>query len=225
MNYRIYCWRKPVKRIQVLPVDLPSRYPASLQPSFLLLWCWNILSAAEATATAVATWWRRQIQVRPQTISDHPQYPALEPSASELNSPVVVFQSQSVDVPTGRFGAYSTQQRSLQLSPPGAHTLRQELAEGHTRLVEELLADQEKLTRVSTRVARLQSLIRAQEHLLAKVASLEENRSESSQVPQETADSLVSIGTSSTNRGEVPNRPFYGRSRRIPRSLASRNRG
>lgn len=225
MNYRIYCWRKPVKRIQVLPVDLPSRYPASLQPSFLLVWCWNILSAVEATGLALATWWRRQIQVRPQTISDNPQYPALKPSASELNSPVVVFQSQSMDFPTGRFGAYSTQQRSLQLSPPGAQTLRQELAEGHTRLGEELLADQEELTRVSTRVGRLQSLIRAQEHLLAQVTPLEENRSEGIQVPEETADSLVSIGTSSTNRGEVPNRPLYGRTRRMPRSRASRNRG
>lgn len=225
MNYRIYCWRKPVKRIQVLPVDLPSRYPASLQPSFLLLWCWNILSAAETISLALATWWRRQIQVRPQTISSTPQHLALEPSASELNSPVLFVQPQSVDFPTARFGAHSTQQGSLQLSSTGAQTLRQELTEGHIRLVEELLADEEELTRLSTRVARLQSLIRDQEQLLAEVASLDENRSESRQVPEETADNLVSIGTSSTNRGEASNRPLYGRTRRIPRSRASRNRG
>jgi len=224
MNYRIYCWRKPVKRIQVLPVDLPSRYPASLQPSFLLLWCWNILSAAEATSLALVTWWRRQIQVRPQTINDHSQHPIREVTASGLNAPLMAVQPDSTDFTAVRLGAYSTQQRSLQRSSPEAQDL-QELTEGHIRLVEELLADEEELTRLSTRVARLQSLIRAQEQLLAEVASLDENRSESSQVAEETADNLVSIGTSSTNRREASNRPLYGRTRRIPRSRASRNRG
>jgi hypothetical protein len=133
-------------------------------------------------------------------------------------------QPDSTDFTAVRLGAYSTQQRSLQRSSPEAQDL-QELTEGHIRLVEELLADEEELTRLSTRVARLQSLIRAQEQLLAEVASLDENRSESSQVAEETADNLVSIGTSSTNRGEASNRPLYGRTRRIPRSRASRNRG
>jgi hypothetical protein len=224
MNYRIYCWRKPVKQIQVLPVDLLSRYPASLQPSFLLVWCWNILSAAEATGLALVTWWRRQIQVRPQTINDHPQHPIREVTASGLNSPLMAVQSDFGDFTATRLGAYQTQQRSLQLLSPEAQDL-QELTEGHIRLIEALLAEEEKLKRLSTRVGRLQSLIRAQEHLLAEVAFSEANRAESSQVPQETADSLVSIGTSSTNRGEVPNRPLYGRTRRIPRSRASRNRG
>jgi len=63
MNYRIYSWRKPVKRVQVLPTDLLSRYPASLQPSFLRVVCWQILSTIETTGLALTTWLRRQIQV------------------------------------------------------------------------------------------------------------------------------------------------------------------
>ena len=224
MNYRIHCWRKPVKQIQVLPVDLPSRYPASLQPSFLLVWCWNILSGAETTGLALAAWWRRQIQVR-QTISDHPQHLTLEASAVALNSSLVVVQPPSMGFPAARVGPYSSTDRcSLQSSSPGVQHLRQELTDGHTRLVEELLADEEKLTRISTRVARLQNLIGAQEHLLAEIASLDENQSENSQVSAETADNLVSIGTS-FSKGEARNRPLYSKTRRIPRNRASRNSG
>ena len=70
MNYRIYCLRKPVKRVQLLPTDLSSKYPDSLQPSFLLVWCWKILLATETAGLALARWWRRHVQIGHQIIND-----------------------------------------------------------------------------------------------------------------------------------------------------------
>ena len=78
MNYRIYCWRKPVKRVQLLPTDLSSKYPDSLQPSFLLVWCWKILLATETAGLALARWWRRHVQIGHQVINDRSQGLAIQ---------------------------------------------------------------------------------------------------------------------------------------------------
>ena len=264
MNYRIYSWRKPVKRIQLLPVDLSSRYPDSLRPSFLLVWCWKILLTAETTSLALATWWRRQIQMGQQIIHDRPLRLALRARTrqygemlegwlsrafttlwhalvtlkraglpmsrnrsfaipSQLRSPRMAARQSSWNPAASRFMAHSTDRRSPHVSSPRQQDLRQHLTEGHARLVEELLADEEELTRVSARVVRLQSLIRAQEHLLAVIASIDENQSESGQFPAEIVDNLVGIGKASS-RGEVRNMRLFGGTRRIPRSRAPRNR-
>lgn len=77
MHSRVYSKRKPVKRVQLLPTDRLSKYPASLRPSFLRVWCWNILLAAEITGLALAHWLRRRIQIGRQVIHDRLQRLAL----------------------------------------------------------------------------------------------------------------------------------------------------
>jgi hypothetical protein len=257
MIYQIYFRRKPVKRVHVLPTDLSSKYPDSLQPSFLLVWCWKILVAAETTSLALATWWRRQVEMGQQIINDRSQRLAIQARArryrevlngwfswafrtawhglvslgqsglhislsgthaipSRLRSLRVVARQSSWNPPASRFKVYSTDRRSLRLSSPWERDLSQELTEGHARLVEELLADKEELTRVATRLLRLQRLIRAQEHLLAEMAHTDENQTQSSQFHAVTGDNLVGIGKSS-GQGKVRNLALIGGPKRFPR--------
>jgi len=264
MNYRIYTWRKPVKRIQVFPADLPSKYPSSLSPSFLLIWCWNILLATEKIGLALVTWVQRLIQVGQRIINVRSQRLALQTwtgrngervdgwlsralttvwhglvtfgqsglpmirnrtyaTDSRLNSQLVFSNQSSGDLPAGRFEIHSTERCALHLSSPREQDLRQELTEGHARFVGDLLAEEEELARVSMRVVRLQSLIRAQEQLLAEIAS-QGNPLETNQFPAETFDNLVGIGKSSS-QGKVRNMPPLGGPRRISRNRARRNSG
>lgn len=264
MNYRIYSWRKPVKRIQLLPADLSSKYQASLRPSFLLVWCWKILLTAETTSLALAAWWRQQIQMGRQVINDRRERLALQVRtrrfkevlngwlsrafrtawhglvtlghsglrmslsrihaiSSQLHSRRVVARQFSWNPPASRFGAHSTDRRSLRLSS-WERDLSQELTEGHARLVEELLAEEENLTRLATRVMRLKNLVRAQEHLLAEMAQTDENQAESSQFPAETVDNLVGIGKSS-GPGKVRNMSLFGRTKRFPHSRELQKNG
>lgn len=256
MNYRIHSWRKPVKRIQLLPTDLSSKYPDSLRPSFLLVWCWKILLAAETASLALATWWRRQIQMGRQVINDRSQRLAIQArtrrygevlngwlswafrtawdglvtlgqsglrtsvsrthaSPAKLRSPLAVVRQSSWNPPAPRFEGHPTDRRSLRLSSPRERDLSQELTEGHARLVEKLLADEEELTRVATRVLRLQRLIRAQEHLLAEMAHTDESQAQNGQFPAETADNPVGIGKSSGRR-KVRNMSLFGGTKRLP---------
>jgi hypothetical protein len=241
MNYRIYSRRKPVKRVQLLPGDLPSKYQASLQPSFLQVWCWKLLLAAETTGLALATWGRRQIQTGRHVINDRFQrlafrerasrcmgvfigwgsgaFPALwhglmnlgdtglkmgrsraQAIASWLHSQRTGARPSSWNHAVSRFDPYSAELRSLRLSPPRGQDLGRELADARVQLVEELLAEEEELTRVATRVARLQRLIRSQEDLLTEMACLDKSKAESSRFPAEPVDDLVGTGRSSGRR-------------------------
>ena len=265
MNYRIYSWRKPVKRIQLLPADLSSKYQDSLRPSFLLVWCWKILLTAETTSLALAAWWRQQIQMGRQVINDRRERLALQVRtrrfkevlngwlsrafrtawhglvtlghsglrmslsrihaiSSRLRSRRVVARQSSWNPPASRFGAHSTDRRSLRLSSPWERDLSQELTEGHARLVEELLAEEEKLTRLATRVVHLQNLVRAEEHFLTELAQTDENQAESSQFPAETVDNLAGVGKS-PGPGKVRNVSLFGRTKRLPRSRELQKNG
>ena len=133
---------------------------------------------------------------------------------SRPRTPLVVVRQSSWNPPASRLEAYSTDRRSLRLSSPRERDLSQELTEGHARLIEEILADEEELTRLATRVVRLQRLIRAQKHLLAEIAPTDENPAPDNQFPAETADNLVGIGKSS-GRGKVRNMSLFGGMNRI----------
>jgi signal transduction histidine kinase len=122
----------------------------------------------------------------------------------------VVARQYSGNSPVSRLETYSVDPRSLRLSPSGQQDLRRELSNARARLVEELLAEEEELTRVATRVVRLQSLIRSQEHLLAEMAHSEENPADSGRFLAATADDLVGIGKSSS-REELRNIPLFWR--------------
>lgn len=265
MSYQIYFRRKPVKRVHLLPTDLSSKYPDSLRPSFLLVWCWKILLAAENTSLALATWWRRQIRMGQLAVNDRSQRLAIRARArgyrevlngwfswafmtawyglvtlgqsllqmslsrthaipSRLRLMRVVARQSAWNPPASRFKVYSTDRRSLRLSSPWERDLSQELTEGPAGLVEELLAEKEELTRVATRLLRLQRLIRAQEHLLAEMAHTDENPAQSSQFPAVSADNLVAIGKSS-GRGKVRNISLFGRPKRFPRSREPHKNG
>ena len=91
-------------------------------------------------------------------------------------------------------------------------------------MVEELLAEEENLTRLATRVMRLQNLVLAQEHLLVEMAQTDENQAESSQFPAETVDNLVGIGKSS-GPGKVRNMSLFGRTKRLPHSRELQKNG
>lgn len=145
-------------------------------------------------------------------------------SPSRLRLMRVVARQSSWNPPAARFKLYSTDRRSLRLSSPWERDLSQELTEGHARLVEELLADKEELTRVATRLFRLQRLIRAQEHLLTEMAHTDENPAQSSQFPAVSADNLVGIGKSS-GRGKVRNISLFGGPKRFPHSREPHKNG
>jgi hypothetical protein len=247
MKYQFYYRRKPIKRVQLQPAHLSSKYQESLQPSFMLIWCWKILVAAENASLALATWWRGKLQIGRQLISDPSQRMAIQAQArhyreelkgwfswafmsawhglvtlgqailSRLRSSRVVARRSSWNPSASRFQMYPTDRQSLRLSSPRERDLSQELAEGRARLVEELLVDEEELTRVATRVVRLQCLILAQEQLLTEMAHADEDPAQSSQFPAVTADSLVRIGTSSS-RGKVRDISFLGGTKRFPHS-------
>ncbi len=260
MHYQFYFRRKPIKRVRVMPTDLSSKYPDSLRPSFLLVWCWRILLAAENTGLALATWWRRQIQMGQQIINDQSQCltirartgryrevlrgwfsrpfrsgwyglinlgnsnPATGMMPSRLSLLRVVARQSSGNPPASQLKMHSTDRRSLRLSSPWERDLGHELVEGHARLVEELLADKEELTRVATRLFRLQRLIRVQEQLLAEMAHTDENPTESSKVHAVTAGNLAGIGRPS-GRGKVRNVYLFGGTKRFPRSREPQKNG
>lgn len=255
MHSRVYSNRKPVKRVRLLPADRLSKYPASLRPSFLLVWCWKILLIAETISLALATWLRRRIQGGRQVINDRLQRLAIRKRTrrygvvligwlswpfrtvwrglvifghsgprmsrsrthaidSWLHSRRMSAQQSSWNHPVSRFEAYSTEPSSLRLSSPREQDLRRELTEAHARLVEELLAAEAELTRVATRIVRLQSLIRSRKHLLAEMGHLDENPAESSQVPAKAADNLVGI-VKSSSRGALRNMPLFRRKEKV----------
>lgn len=84
------------------------------------------------------------------------------------------------DYPALRFEACSTGLRFSRLFSQREEALGRELTRSHARFVEELLAEEEELTRVATKVVRLQSLIRSQEHLLGEMVHSHEDQQESS---------------------------------------------
>lgn len=251
MNYRVSSKRKPVKRLQLPPADLLSKYQVSLRPSLLPAWCSRIVWASRTTSLALGTWLRSQIHMRRQVMSDRLQRLSLRERtirygvvlvgwlswaceatwrglvnlgqaglrtsrsrshaiASWLRSRLVVARQFSWNHPVPRFEMYSTDPRSLPLSSSGEQDLRRELSEARARLVEELLAEEEELTRVATRVVRLQSLIRSQEHLLAEITHMDKNLSNGSQFPAATAANLVGFGRSSDPE-ELRNIPLFWR--------------
>ena len=265
MHYQFYFRRKPIKRVRVMPTDLSSKYPDSLRPSFLLVWCWRILLAAENTGVALAEWWRRQIRMGQQIINDQSQCPTIRARTARYREVLrgsflrafrsgwyglinlgnsnpatgmirtqgmpsrfsllrVVARQSSGNPPASQLKVHSTDRRSLRLSSPWERDLGQELAEGHARLVEELLADKEELTRVATRLFRLQRLIRVQEQLLAEMAHTDKNPTQSSKFHAVTADNLAGISRPS-GRGKVRNVYLFGGTKRFPRSREPQKNG
>jgi hypothetical protein len=126
---------------------------------------------------------------------------------SRLRSRQLVTRQASRNHPAARFEAYSAEPRARSFSSPREQGLRQELTEAHTRLVKELLAAEEELTRAATSVVRLQSLIRSQEHLIAEIARLDGNKSDSTRYPVETTDDLAGVGELSSG-GELRRTPL-----------------
>jgi hypothetical protein len=265
MHYQFYFRRKPIKRVCLMPTDLPSKYPDSLRPSFLLVSCWRILLAAENTGLALGTWWRRQIQMGHQIINDRSQYLTIlartrrygemlkgwfsraircgwnglinlgnsNPATGMIRTQgmpsrfsfLQVVARQSIgDPPTSQVKVDSTDRRSLRLSSPWERDLCQELAEVHARLVEELLADKEEVTRMATRLFRLQRLIRVQEQLLAEMAYTDAPSTQSNKVHAMTPDNLAGISRSSA-RGKVRNVYLFGGAKRFPRSREPQKNG
>ncbi|MEO5955098.1 MAG: hypothetical protein ABIR36_05315 [Nitrospiraceae bacterium] len=213
MNYRIYCWRKPLKRIQVLPTGLSSKYPESLQPSFVLILCWKILQEAETISLALAAWWQRQIQIDQPVINDPSERSNIpEPStmraslskalttSSQARFPQVVAQQPSRNCPASRFEAFSTGRRSLRLSSPRDRDLGLELTDGEARLVEGLLPNEKQLTDMATRILRLQHLIHDQTDLLAVMAQTHESPPQGGPFSIETTGKPVEPSRSSERR-------------------------
>jgi hypothetical protein len=252
MNYRVDSKHQPIKRIQLRPMDLLAKSPASIRSSCLSVWTRRIIHAAETSGVGLATWLRGRIQMGRQIIKVRLQGMALgkrihrygvvlvaslswalrtgrqrcikfgqaglgmsrnmtQAITSWIRSRLVCARQHSGIHPALQWEADATGPRSLHLSSPREHDLRRELTEAHARLVEELLSEEEELTRVSTRVVRLQSLIRSQEHLLAEMACHDENLMESSQFPAATVDDLVGVGKSSSG-GELRRTPIPWRS-------------
>jgi hypothetical protein len=245
MNYRVDSKHQPIKRIQLRPMDLVAKSPASIRSSFLSVWSRRIIHAAETSGVGLDTWLQGRIKAGRQVIKDRLQGMALgerihrygvvlvgllfwalrtgrlecitfgqaglrtsrnltQAITSWIRSRLVCARQHSGMRPALQWKADSTGPRSLDLSSPREHDLRRELTEAHARLVEELLSEEEELTRVSTRVVRLQSLIRSQEHLLAEMACHDENSVENSQFP---TDDLVGVSKSSSG-GELRRTPI-----------------
>jgi len=251
MNYRVGSKREPVKRIQLWPRELLSKYPALPRLSFLREWYARIIVATKTTGLTLFTWFQGRLQTGRQTINDRLQRMELRnrtrhagrmligwvsrafsnawtcvaglgqvalrmsqdvahAGVARLSSQRLATRQASWNHPASSFNEYSTAPRSLSFSSPREQGLRQELTEAHDRLVEELLAAEEELTRAATSVVRLQSLIRSQEHLIAEMARLDEHQSDSHRFPAETADDLAGVGESS-NRGELRRTPLLWR--------------
>jgi len=245
MNYRVDSKHQPIKRIQLGPMNLAAKSPASIRSSFLYVWSRRIIHAAKTSSVGLATWLRGRIQTGRQIIKDRLQGMALGERIQRFGLVLVTSLSwalRTVREKSIKFGqagfrmsrnltraitswirsrlvcarqpsgmrqalqwkADSTSPHSLHLSSSREHDLRRELTEAHARLVEELLSEEEELTRVSTRVVRLQSLIRSQEHLLAEMACHDENSIESDQLP---SDDLVGVGKSPSG-GELRRTPI-----------------
>jgi hypothetical protein len=239
MNYRVDSKHQPIKRIQLRPMDLVAKSPASIRSSFLSIWFRRFIHVAKTSAVGLSTWLQGRIKAGRHVIKDRLQGMALgerirrygvvlfgllsralgtgrqqcikfgqaglrtnrnltQAITSWIRSRLVCAHQHSWMRPALQWKADSMGRRSLNLSSPREHDLRRELTEAHDRLVEELLSEEEELTRVSTRVVRLQSLIRCQEHLLAEMACHDENSVENSQLP---ADDLVGLGKSSSGGG------------------------
>ena len=254
MNYRVGPKREPIKRLQLRPSDLSSKYPTSLRPSLMRIWAWQFVYAVEAIIRGLKRGIRRGTQLFVHLITDMVQHLALWERTSRLGKWLIEWACRGFEhlriflgdviragrrmiarmsnttaswIRSRRIGAWqkTTSAKVHPMSPFNVdsadticaklpserqHILRRELTDVRERLMEALLAEEQELTRVATRVVRLQSLIRAQDHFLAELAETDEPWGQNRVARETSIEKFLGVGKSS-NEEEPQDISLYSR--------------